>query len=216
MILCGHPSRLKLRQKYIRLLQTRMEQFGTSANLKETLCSAISEWFDTNSVDPFNYPEKYTKAIESQTAIGWHHVFMGHFSTEWSATHGPFQTPSGTVREAYMWEAAIVEVSLKWFLDLWETRNTDIHGHTKTEQTTRLQTQHRITARRMMTQQPLVRPSDQWMFPNDPDAFLATATANRLGTWIASRRKTIKHSAKKWLKKNPPEAMLISTCFSTY
>mmetsp|Transcript_5897 Transcript_5897/g.12413 ORF Transcript_5897/g.12413 Transcript_5897/m.12413 type:complete len:107 (+) Transcript_5897:337-657(+) len=76
MIICGHPSRLKLRQKYIRLLQTRMEQFGTSANLKETLCSAISEWFDTNSVDPFNYPEKYTKAIESQTAIVWHHIFI--------------------------------------------------------------------------------------------------------------------------------------------
>lgn len=49
----------------------------------------------------------------------------------------------------------------------------------------------------MMTQQPLVRPSDQWMFPTDPDAFLATATAKRLGTpWIASRRKPIKHSAK--------------------
>ena len=76
---------------------------------------------------------------------------MGHFSTEWATTHGPFEVPSGTIRDAYMWEAAVVEVSLKWFLDLWETRNNDIHGHTTTEQTTRLQTQHRITARRMTT-----------------------------------------------------------------
>ena len=72
------------------------------------------------SVDPSNYAEKYTKAIESQNAIGWHLVFMGHFSTEWAATHGPFQTPSGTIQEAYMWKAAIVEVFLKWFLDLYQ------------------------------------------------------------------------------------------------
>ena len=108
-----------------------------------------------------------------------------------------------------MWEAAILGVSLKWFLDLWETRNNNVHGHTKTEQTTRLQTQHLITAQRMMTQQPLVRPSDQWMFPTDPDTFLETATANRLGTWIAFRRKTIKHSAK-MAEKNPPEALLMA------
>mmetsp|Transcript_13793 Transcript_13793/g.31841 ORF Transcript_13793/g.31841 Transcript_13793/m.31841 type:complete len:124 (+) Transcript_13793:1112-1483(+) len=48
----------------------------------------------------------------------------------------------------------------------------------------------------MMTQQPLVQPSDQWMFPDNPDTFLETATANRLGTWIAFFRKTIKNSAK--------------------
>ena len=142
MITCGHPSRLKLRRKYIRLLQTRMDYFGTSAEMQDTLCSTISEWFDTASVDPTNYPNKYTRAIESQNAIGWKHLFMGHFSTEWTTTHGTFKTPSGTVREAYMWEAAIVEVSLKWFLKLWETRNNDVHGHTKTEQTTRLQTRH--------------------------------------------------------------------------
>ena len=95
-----------------------------------------------------------------------------------------------------MWKATIVEVSLTWFLDLWETRNNNIHGHNKTEQTTTLQAQHQITAGRMMTQRPLVQPSDQWMFPTDPDTYLETSTAHQLGTWIASRRKTIKHSAK--------------------
>ena len=51
--------------------------------------------------------------------------------------------------------------------------------------------------RHMMAQQPLVRPSDQWMFPDDPDKLLETATANRrLGTWIASCWKVIKNSAK--------------------
>ena len=47
---------------------------------------------------------------------------MGHFSTEWATKHGPFEAPSGTIREAYMLEAAVVEVSLKWFLDLGKTK----------------------------------------------------------------------------------------------
>ena len=97
--------------------------------MKDTLCCTISDWFDDTSAYPSKYPVKYTTAIQSQNVIGWHHLFMGHFSTEWATAHGPFETPSGTIREAYMWEAAIVEVSLKFFLDLLETRNNNVHGH---------------------------------------------------------------------------------------
>ena len=101
ILLCGHASRLKLRQKYIRLLQNRMDTFGTSAKMKDTLCSTISDWFNDKSVDPSKYPAKYTTAIKSQNAIGWHHLFMVHFSTEGAKTHGPFKTPPGTLCEAY-------------------------------------------------------------------------------------------------------------------
>ena len=34
------------------------------------------------------------------------------------------------------------------------------------------------------------------MGPNDPDTFLGMATANIIGTWIASHRKTIKNCPK--------------------
>ena len=66
----------------------------------------------------------------------------------------------------------------------------------------------------MMTQNPLVRPSDQWMFPNVPDTFLETATAHRLGTWIASRQKTIKNSAKMAKKESSRDTANINTFFN--
>ena len=106
-----------------------------------------------------------------------------------------------TVQGIHMWGAAIVEVFLKWFLDLWEAQNNDVHGHTKSEQTTRLKALHQITACRMMAQKPLVQPT-RWMLPDNPDTFLETATANRLGTWIASHRKTNKNSAKRAKKES--------------
>ena len=124
-----------------------MEQFGTSAKMKDTLCSTISNWFDNISFDPSKYPSKYTIAIKCQNAIGWHHLFIGHLSTEWTKMHGPFETPiRNTAQSIHVWEAAVVEVSLQWFLDLWEACNNDVHRHTKSEQTTRLQALHRITA----------------------------------------------------------------------
>ena len=110
------------------------------AESKDTLCSTISNWFDDRSVDTSQYPDKYTKAIETQTAIGWHHIFMGHFSVEWSNAQDPFKSPSGTPREAYTRGASVKAVSLKWFLDLWEARNNDIHGHTESKQNRTYQT----------------------------------------------------------------------------
>lgn len=106
-----------------------------------------------------------------------------------------------------MGEAAVVEVSLKWFLDLWETHNNDVHGHTKTEQTTRLQTWHQITAHQMMTQKPLVRPSDygcslltlihslRW-----PQRILGLSR----GSHPAKKTLSI---AQRWLKRNLPRAL---------
>ena len=108
--------------------------------------------------------------------------------------HGPFLSQSGTYREPYLWTASIVEASLQWFIKLWENRNQDVHGHTETEQNARLKAKHLITARYLLDQRHLVRPSDQWIFPDNPEEFLASASAARLGSWIASRRKTIKHS----------------------
>eukprot|EP00534_Pseudo-nitzschia_fraudulenta_P008245 CAMPEP_0201144276 /NCGR_PEP_ID=MMETSP0851-20130426/6050_1 /ASSEMBLY_ACC=CAM_ASM_000631 /TAXON_ID=183588 /ORGANISM="Pseudo-nitzschia fraudulenta, Strain WWA7" /LENGTH=118 /DNA_ID=CAMNT_0047418957 /DNA_START=72 /DNA_END=428 /DNA_ORIENTATION=+ len=64
-----------------------------------------------------------------------------------------------------------------------------------------------------MTQRPLVQPSDQWMFPTDPDAYLETATAHQLGTWIASRWKTIKNSAKMAEKESSRGTANITTFF---
>jgi len=39
-------------------------------------------------------------------------------------------------------------------------------------------------------------PCNHWLFLENPFLFLATATANRLGTWIASHRRTVRHSVK--------------------
>ena len=82
MILCKHATQLKLWLKYIQILQEQTGYFNSSAELRDTLSSTISDWFDENSVDPSKYPNKYTKAIETQAAICWQHIFIYLFNQD--------------------------------------------------------------------------------------------------------------------------------------
>ena len=79
-------------------------------------------------------------------------------------------------------------------IDLWETRNKDIHGHIESEQNSSLKAKHQETFQTMLNKKTRMRPCNHWLFPNNPAFFLATASANRLGTWIASQRRAIRHS----------------------
>ena len=121
---------------------------------------------------------------------------MGHLATAWSAIQILDDQLTEISKARYMWTATIVEVSLQWDIDLWETRNKDVHGHTKTEQNSRLKVKHQETSQNMLAKRAHMRPCDHWLFPDNPTLFLATATANQLGTWIVSRRRTIRHSIK--------------------
>eukprot|EP00534_Pseudo-nitzschia_fraudulenta_P011028 CAMPEP_0201215086 /NCGR_PEP_ID=MMETSP0851-20130426/188763_1 /ASSEMBLY_ACC=CAM_ASM_000631 /TAXON_ID=183588 /ORGANISM="Pseudo-nitzschia fraudulenta, Strain WWA7" /LENGTH=282 /DNA_ID=CAMNT_0047504501 /DNA_START=938 /DNA_END=1784 /DNA_ORIENTATION=- len=85
MIVCNHPSRLKLRRTYIKTLRARLQRMNTGAGIIDTFCSAISDWFDNGAVDPNKYPTQYHQAIKQQTKIGWSHVFQGHLAAAWSA-----------------------------------------------------------------------------------------------------------------------------------
>ena len=121
---------------------------------------------------------------------------MGHITTAWSALQIPDRQTTDISKARYMWTASIVEVSLQWMIDLWEARNKDVHGHTKTEQNLRLKVKHRETFQNMLAKKVHMQPCDHWLFPDNPVLLLATATANRLGTWISSRHRAVHHSIK--------------------
>ena len=52
-------------------LQKQMEQLATEFALGETICTALSEWFESGHVQLRNYPEKCHSVIWNQGAIGW-------------------------------------------------------------------------------------------------------------------------------------------------
>ena len=134
MIFCDHPSWLKLRCRYITALRAWLKKVNTNAGLLDTFCSAISDWFGYGAVDLCKYPAHYHQAILQQTK-GWRYVFMGHLATSWSVLQISIDPLTHIPKALNMWTTSIVEVFLRWFINLGESRNKDVHGHTKPNRT---------------------------------------------------------------------------------
>ena len=103
--------------------------------------------------------------------------------------------------ESYVWGASIVEVFLRGHIQLWETRNREVHGDKHTTDTSQtLETFHRRKAiheiKKLYTMGDKIRPSDKFLFP-DLDILLAKDTAS-LKEYLTSYRKAIRNSVAKW------------------
>ena len=98
MIRCLDRSRAKWRLHYITKLRTRLDYLETDVGLTNTFCTAITEWFDTEQVTIENYPEKYHRALITQTNIGWRQLFMGRISQEWLTLQGSYTTTDDIYR----------------------------------------------------------------------------------------------------------------------
>jgi hypothetical protein len=198
IIRCKAPSRIKWRQKYICALRKRMDKMGTEFSISETLSTAIAEWLETGEVDVSNYPIKYANAILSQKRIGWRHFFAGKISQEWTKLHDhSTHTNDGKKRDGYVWGAAVVEITLRHFIELWELRNEEVHGKTVQQQERTRKIKLSIDARKLTEFKDKARPVDMGLFHNDIEEFLDKSTAQTIATFISSHRKVIANSVKK-------------------
>ena len=99
---------------------------------------------------------------------------------ESSRTHGTQGEERKT--ESYVWGAVIVEVFLHGHIQLWETRNHEVHGDKHTNDTRqKLETFQRRKAireiKKLYAMEDEIRPSDNFLFP-DLDLLLAEDTAS--------------------------------------
>jgi len=196
---CKAPSRTKWKRQFISALQRTLDLLETEFALGETLCTAVAEWLETGKVDVSNYPIKYANAIMTQETIGWRHLFGGKLAREWLA----LQKESTNItmnkkREDYIWGASVVETILAKFIDLWETRNEEVHGKTIEQQERTRKTKLRIEVSKLNALKDKARPSDMCLFHENEEEYLEQSTAQMISTWVSSHRKAILNSVKKW------------------
>jgi hypothetical protein len=104
-------------------------------NNRNRISTSIAEWLKTGEVNVSNYPIKYANAILSQEQISWRHFFAGRISQEWLKLQADSTNKTvGQKRDCYVWGASVVEITLKYFIKLWEQRNEEVHGRTTEQQ----------------------------------------------------------------------------------
>jgi hypothetical protein len=109
-----------------------------------------------------------TSPILSQEQIGWRHFFEGKISQEWLKLQaGSTNKTVGKKWDCYVWGASIVEITLKYFIKLWEQRNEEVHGKTKEQQEITRKTKLSIDARKLNTLKDKARLVDMGLFHAD-------------------------------------------------
>jgi hypothetical protein len=104
-------------------------------------------------------------AILSKERIGWRHFFAGKITQEWLTLQADSTNKSvGKKRDCYVWGASIVEITLKYFIILWEQRNEEVHGKTTEQQETTRKTKLSIDARKLNNLKDKTRPVDRDCF----------------------------------------------------
>jgi hypothetical protein len=175
-----------------------MDKMETEFSISETLSTAIAEWLETGEVDVSKYPIKYANAILSQERIGWRHFFAGKISQEGTKLHdNSTHRTEGKKRDGYVLGAAVVKITLRYSIQLWELRNKEVHGKTIQQQESTRKTKLSIDARKLNELKDKARPVDMGLFHNDIEEFLDKSTAQTIAKFISSHRKAIANSVKK-------------------
>ena len=86
---CSHPTREQWRTEVITNMTKTCSTIHTRPYLTRVLCEALDGWLhhtteDIYQLNPEVYPPAVHRLIRQQNEIGWHQLFLGRFSTEWS------------------------------------------------------------------------------------------------------------------------------------
>ena len=179
------------------------------------LLTAIHEWL--HWTDPESPDERYrlqphttatttvTRLIRKQNDIGWHHIFLGRFCTDWSEIQDSYyattlNTKDNKRRTGQRWQQAIIgELWSHWFI-LWEMRNNDLHGATESAKTSAARMEVERTLRDIYDLREQMKPSVQQLLCRDiTDHFAKPLWYNR--NWFAVHGPLVKKSVQRAKKK---------------
>jgi hypothetical protein len=119
MLQCRHP---KQRQTIMELKENLVKQ-ADHALLGEIIALAVPECIFDNSwqVDARRYSSNFTRGIQDQNRIGWHHILGGRFATSFSQHESPGSSTAVRKTLKLIWDTV---------LTLWKQRNDIIHNNT--------------------------------------------------------------------------------------
>ncbi|KAI2500968.1 hypothetical protein MHU86_13513 [Fragilaria crotonensis] len=120
------------RESFLTSLRKRCGELNTSPRLQEYLFVTIRTWLtdgEVRAVDGF--PRAFQQLTESQSAIGWRHVFSGRFSVQWAiaqSCHLEQEDVDQPTTAGVQWLVEIITTIWQQWRELWKHRNNIVHG----------------------------------------------------------------------------------------
>ena len=211
---CDAPSRSKWRRNMIQAVDIKCESLKTHPELRALLITSLQRWMHwlTENHDekfevhlPTNTPTSMAQLIAKQNAIGWQHILLGRFCTDWSKIQEAhyatmINTKEGKQRSGQRWQHSIIgKVWTQWFI-LWEMRNQDLHGANESTKARAEREENERTLRDIYDMRAQMEPSVQQLLCQD----IATHFEKPLWynkNWLAIHGPLVKQSIKRAKKK---------------
>ena len=132
-------------------------------------------------------------------------LFSGRISQKWLELYEETMLEPRTEEEQkyfkhynrYIWGTAVVEKILRTQIELWETRNQEIHGK-EDESSNQRHERLQEKVRNLHTMENKVKPRDKYLFRPDLNNFLTKAKTSTLATYVSSHTRAIHTSVKQW------------------
>lgn len=141
---CTDAEWKQKRGKIWHSLKERLRQLKTSNDIIAILGVVVAGSFAPDRIDIQNdtpLMDKLQNAIKEQQAIGWTNLVRGRIGKSWGSAQRVYLTsamdidrsdPRGEIKAFNRWRKHIVAALLRFGLDMWEARNTYLHGDTPT------------------------------------------------------------------------------------
>ena len=143
---CAAHTWRPYKQKAWTTLRRKLRQCTTNPTIMSAISIALSKnllpQIITFSSD-YSHPPSEAIALSAareQHEIGWQHLFQGRISKKWTTAQKVYlrslPTPTGTYsaeKDINQWRKQFIMSLLQYGLDLWESRNSSIHGSNPTE-----------------------------------------------------------------------------------
>ncbi|KAI2509155.1 hypothetical protein MHU86_5274 [Fragilaria crotonensis] len=130
---CPSDAHTSWRNSFLKTMEVTCTRLGTMPHLQVLLLRAIREWLHPHSETVFTVQFRggdspaLRRVIFQQNAIGWEHILLGRFSSEWSRLQDEYyarraQSTETKRQTGQRWQIAIISSIWKqWFL-IWAIR----------------------------------------------------------------------------------------------
>ena len=111
-------------------LRKEMEDKKTSPTLAAIIENLMLKWKEGTSINPNDYTTDFNirDAIKDQQKIGWTNWVIGRWSPKWQRVQKLYYKSIRSRRSSLRWTIAIIKKFILICWDVWDFRNTLIHG----------------------------------------------------------------------------------------
>ena len=121
-----HNHKLKIKVD----LKKELEAKNTCPILAKIIEDLLLKWKKGTPIDPENYTTDFNirDAVNEQSKIGWTNWAIGRWSPKWQQVQKRYYKSIKSKRSSLRWTAAIIKKIILICWDVWDFRNTLIHG----------------------------------------------------------------------------------------